>query len=190
MLLYLIILPLIGCVILTFTPKTQIKFILNFSLFWSLLILNACVLLFFSFNTTTTQFQFLEKYNWFSTLNVNLILGIDGLALIMILLTAFLMPACILLCWNKSLTNQAKEYCIAFFFLESILFAVFSSLDLLIFYILFEAVLIPMYLLIGFYGSRERRIRSSYMLFLYTLVSSIIFFVSILYIYFKIYLYS
>ena len=71
------------------------------------------------------------------------------------------------------------------FFLESILFAVFSSLDLLIFYILFEAVLIPMYLLIGFYGSRERRIRSSYMLFLYTLVSSIIFFVSILYIYFK-----
>ena len=185
MLLYLIILPLIGCVILTFTPKTQIKFILNFSLFWSLLILNACVLLFFSFNTTTTQFQFLEKYNWFSTLNVNLILGIDGLALIMILLTAFLMPACILLCWNKSLTNQAKEYCIAFFFLESILFAVFSSLDLLIFYILFEAVLIPMYLLIGFYGSRERRIRSSYMLFLYTLVSSIIFFVSILYIYFK-----
>ena len=95
------------------------------------------------------------------------------------------MPACILLCWNKSLTNQAKEYCIAFFFLESILFAVFSSLDLLIFYILFEAVLIPMYLLIGFYGSRERRIRSSYMLFLYTLVSSIIFFVSILYIYFK-----
>lgn len=95
------------------------------------------------------------------------------------------MPACILLCWNKSLTNQAKEYCIAFFFLESILFAVFSSLDLLIFYILFEAVLIPMYLLIGFYGSRERRIRSSYMLFLYTLVSSIILFVAILYIYFK-----
>lgn len=81
--------------------------------------------------------------------------------------------------------NQAKEYTFAFFFLEFILFLVFSSLDLMVFYIMFEAVLIPMYLVIGFYGSRERRIRSSYMLFLYTLISSIIMFVSILFIFFK-----
>jgi len=81
--------------------------------------------------------------------------------------------------------NQAKDYCIAFFFLESILFFVFSSLDVMVFYILFEAVLIPMFLIIGFYGSRERRIRSSYMLFLYTLISSIIMFISILFLFFK-----
>jgi len=74
---------------------------------------------------------------------------------------------------------------LAFFFLEAILFAVFSSLDVMLFYVLFEAVLIPMFLIIGFYGSRERRIRSSYMLFLYTLISSIIMFIAILFLFFK-----
>jgi NADH:ubiquinone oxidoreductase subunit 4 (subunit M) len=83
------------------------------------------------------------------------------------------------------LTNQIKDYCIAFFLLEAILFGVFSSLDVLLFYLLFEAVLIPMFLIIGFYGSRERRIRSAYMLFLYTLLSSLVMFLSILFIFFK-----
>ena len=69
--------------------------------------------------------------------------------------------------------------------LESILFGVFTSLDIMLFYLLFEAVLIPMYIVIGVYGSRERKIRASYLLFLYTLVSSIFMFVAILYIYFK-----
>jgi len=69
--------------------------------------------------------------------------------------------------------------------LESILFTVFTSLDLVVFYLSFEAVLIPMFLIIGFYGSRERKIRSAYLLFLYTLISSIIMFLAILYIYFK-----
>jgi NADH:ubiquinone oxidoreductase subunit 4 (subunit M) len=68
--------------------------------------------------------------------------------------------------------------------LESILFAVFSSLDIMLFYLLFEAVLIPMFLIIGFYGSRGRKIRSAYMLFLYTLFSSLLMFLAILYIYF------
>jgi NADH-quinone oxidoreductase subunit M len=83
------------------------------------------------------------------------------------------------------LINNAKDYIIAYFFLESILFAVFSSLDIMLFYLLFEAVLIPMFLIIGFYGSRGRKIRSAYMLFLYTLVSSLVMFLAILYIYFK-----
>jgi NADH-quinone oxidoreductase subunit M len=72
-----------------------------------------------------------------------------------------------------------------FFLLESILFAVFSSLDIMLFYLLFEAVLIPMFLIIGFYGSRGRKIRSAFMLFLYTLLSSLLMFLAILYIYFK-----
>jgi NADH:ubiquinone oxidoreductase subunit 4 (subunit M) len=69
--------------------------------------------------------------------------------------------------------------------LEFILFCVFSSLDILVFYLFFEAVLIPMFLIVGFYGSRGRKIRSAYMLFLYTLVSSLVLFLSILYIFFK-----
>ena len=107
------------------------------------------------------------------------------MALFMILLTGFLIPICVMLSWNPSIGNKAKEYNIAFFVLESILFGVFTSLDIMLFYLLFEAVLIPMYIVIGVYGSRERKIRASYLLFLYTLVSSIFMFVAILYIYFK-----
>jgi NADH:ubiquinone oxidoreductase subunit 4 (subunit M) len=116
---------------------------------------------------------------------MNVTLGIDGLSLFMILLTGFLIPICVMLSWNPSIGNKAKEYNIAFFVLESILFGVFTSLDIMLFYLLFEAVLIPMYIVIGVYGSRERKIRASYLLFLYTLVSSIFLFVAILYIYFK-----
>jgi len=81
--------------------------------------------------------------------------------------------------------KNAKQYNIAFLVLESILFGVFLSLDIMMFYIFFEAVLIPMYFVVGVYGSRKRRIRASYMLFLYTLLSSLFMFVSILFIYFS-----
>ena len=115
MLLSIIIsLPLFACLVLVFTNKTEITFIRNFSLFWSLLILNVCITLLFFFDITSTHFQFLEANSWFSSININVVIGIDGLSLVMILLTSFLIPVCILLCWNKSLTNQAKEYSIAF----------------------------------------------------------------------------
>jgi hypothetical protein len=91
-----------------------------------------------------------QAHPWFDIININCIFGIDGLGLLMIILTAFLIPICIMLCWNRSLKNNAKDYIIAFLLLESILFAVFSSLDIMLFYLLFEAVLIPMFLIIGF----------------------------------------
>lgn len=185
MLLALILTPLFGCFVLSFVDKTQHKFIQNFSLFWSLIILNLTFLLLFFFDQTVSDFQFVYKSYWLNSININLIFGLDGLGLVMILLTAFLIPTCILLCWNLSLKNQIKNYCFAFFLLESILIGVFSSLDIIVFYVLFEAVLIPMFLIIGFYGSRERRIRSAYLLFLYTLLSSLIMFLSILFIFFK-----
>ena len=150
MLLTLIALPLIGCFVLFFTNKTNSSFICNFSLFWSLIILNYSWSLLLFFDATSLQFQFLQNIQWFQSININFTLGIDGLALIMIQLTAFLIPVCIMLCWNKSMLNQTKDYCIAFFFLETILFCVFTNLDLMLFYIFFEAVLIPMYLIIGF----------------------------------------
>jgi len=111
-------------------------------------------------------------------------LGVDGLSLLLVLLTAFLIPICILLSWNFSIEINAKKYNIAFLVLEAILFGVFTSLDIMLFYLFFEAVLIPMYFIIGVYGSRKRRIRASYLLFLYTLFSSIFMFLAILYIYF------
>jgi NADH-ubiquinone oxidoreductase chain 4 len=84
-----------------------------------------------------------------------------------------------------TLLTATSCYIIAFFLLQSILFGVFFSLDLIVFYLLFEAVLIPMFLIVGIYGSRQRRIRSAYLLFLYTLFSSLFMFLSILYIFFN-----
>jgi proton-translocating NADH-quinone oxidoreductase chain M len=185
MLFSIILLPLLACFILCFVDRTNYLFIRNFGLFCSLVILNICCALLFFFDPTVTHFQFIEVCYWFNAVNINCVFGVDGLALLMIILTAFLIPICIILCWNRSLINNSKDYIIAFLLLESILFAVFSSLDIMLFYLLFEAVLIPMFLIIGFYGSRGRKIRSAYMLFLYTLVSSLVMFLAILYIYFK-----
>lgn len=182
---FLIGLPLIPCFLFCFVSKTNILLIRNFSLFWSLLILNICCLLLLFFDTSAGDFQFIFINPWFNSINITLIFGIDGLAYAMILLTAFLIPICVLLCWNNSLKNQIKDYCISFFLLESVLFCVFSSLDILLFYLFFEAVLIPMFLIVGLYGSRQRRIRAAYLLFLYTLISSLILFLAILYIFFK-----
>lgn len=103
----------------------------------------------------------------------------------MVLLTTFLIPVCSLLTWSSTVKENAKEYNICYLFLESILLGIFTSLDLLLFYILFELVLIPMYFVIGIFGSRDRRIRASYLLFLYTLLSSIFMLVCILYLFFK-----
>ena len=185
MLFTIILLPLISCFFLSFVNKNNYVFVRNFGLFSSLVILNICCTLLFFFDPTATYFQFIEISNWFDIININFILGVDGLALLMIILTAFLVPICILLCWNRSLINNTKDYVISFLLLESILFAVFSSLDIMLFYLLFEAVLIPMFLIIGFYGSRGRKIRSAFMLFLYTLISSLVMFLAILFIYFK-----
>ena len=103
----------------------------------------------------------------------------------MIVLTTFLFPVCILLGWTIAKQSQIWTYNIMFLILESILLLVFCSLDLLMFYLLFEAILIPMYFVIGVFGSRERKIRASYLLFLYTLVSSIVMFVCILFLFVK-----
>jgi NADH:ubiquinone oxidoreductase subunit 4 (subunit M) len=103
--------------------------------------------------------------------------------LVLALLTAFLIPICVLLSWNFSIGSNVKKYNVAFLALETILFGVFFSLDIMLFYILFEAVLIPMYFIIGVYGARKRKIRASYLLFLYTLFSSIFMFIAIIYIY-------
>ena len=181
----LIVLPLIGAIFIFFIEKSNFIFIRNFSLFWSLLVFNCSIFLLCFFNSLSWDFQFLEEINWLFFTNNNFIFGIDGLSLLMILLTSFLTPICILLSWTLKNKNQIKDYTILFLILESILIGVFSSLDLLVFYILFEAVLIPMYFIVGIFGSRGRKVKASYLLFLYTLVSSLIMFIAILFLYFK-----
>ena len=184
MLSFLILLPLFGVLVLSLTSKTNVNFIRNFSLFWAFVVFNASLLLLFSFDLTYGGFQFIERFDWLVLSNNTVILGIDGIALFMIILTTFLIPVCTLLSWGPSVKANVKEYNIAFFALESILIGVFCSLDILFFYILFEAVLIPMFFIVGVYGSRERRVRASYLLFLYTLISSVFMLIAILALYF------
>lgn len=186
MLLSLIFLPFVGVVIISLLSSTNTVLIRNFSLFWSSLIFLFSVFIFACFDPSNTQFQLCQDICWMSSSSISIKLGLDGLGLLLILLTSFLTVICCLLSWNFSVEKNLKRYNIAFFVLESFLFIVFSSLNLLLFYLAFEAVLIPMYFIIGIYGSRNRRIRASYMLFLYTLFSSLLMFLAILYIYFTV----
>jgi len=108
-------------------------------------------------------------------------LGVDGISLFFILLTTLLIPLCILASWN-SVGHSLREFLIAFLFLDFLLIGVFCVLDLLFFYIFFESVLIPMFLIVGIWGSRERKILAAYYFFLYTLLGSVVMLLAILYI--------
>ncbi len=137
------------------------------------------------FEKSMGQFQFIVKNSWLTSLNLNIIVGIDGISIFFLLLTTMLIPICILLSWN-SVKKDVKEYLIAFLVLEFFLIGVFCILDLLLFYIFFESVLLPMFLIVGIWGSRERKILASYYFFLYTLLGSVIMLLSILYIFYQV----
>ena len=136
------------------------------------------------FDKSSPFFQFGKTLNWSSYLNFHYVLGIDGISLFFVLLTTFLTLLCILVSW-ESVTNYVKEYLISFLLLEFLLIQVFCVLDLFLFYIFFESVLIPMFLIIGVWGSRERKIRAAYQFFLYTLIGSLLMLIALLLIYFK-----
>jgi NADH-quinone oxidoreductase subunit M len=181
----LIMLPLVGAFALLFIDRTNTVLVRNFSLFWSLLVFNCSVFLLAGFDPLVSNFQFIESISWLPFANSDILFAVDGLSILLIILTTFLIPVCVLLCWKMPNQTLLKDYNIAFLLLEAILIGIFCSLDLLVFYLLFEAVLIPMFFIVGIFGSRERKVRASYLLFLYTLVSSILLFVAILFIYFK-----
>jgi NADH:ubiquinone oxidoreductase subunit 4 (subunit M) len=191
LIIYTLIIPLLGVCILLFIPswKHQLIRILAFNI--SLITFLVSLLLWIEFDSSTAQFQYIDNYSIFqnkmddlSFLTFNLVFGIDGISLFFVILTTFLIPICLLVSW-KSITNYVKEYCIAFLLLEILMIAVFSVLDLLLFYIFFESVLIPMFIIIGVWGSRERKIRAAYQFFLYTLFGSVLMLLAILLIYFQ-----
>lgn len=108
------------------------------------------------------------------------IIGLDGISLFFILLTTFLIPICLLV---SNVESQVKEYNIAFLILESLMLALFSVLDLFLFYVFFESVLIPLFVIIGVWGSRQRKVRAAYQFFLYTLAGSLLMLLAVLLIY-------
>ena len=181
----LILIPLIGSLLVLFIPsqyKETIKVtVLSFSLAEFLLSL----MMWMSFDNSSSRFQFVEAYNWIESSNIIFYLGVDGISLFFILLTTLLIPICLLASWDAIKFNE-KEYFIAFLAMEALVITVFCVLDIILFYVFFESVLIPMFIIIGVWGSRERRIRAAYMFFLYTLLGSVLMLLAILYIYYQV----
>ena len=137
----------------------------------------SCVLL-YSFNREIAAFQFSEIIKFSSSYDIKYYLGIDGISLLMIVLTAILTPICLVISVD-SIKKRIKEYVIAFLLIEAFVIASFCSLDLLFFYIFFEAMLIPMFLVIGIWGG-ENRIYAAYKFFLYTLAGSVLLLIAII----------
>lgn len=135
------------------------------------------LLLWTGFDTSTAAYQFVEKHDWLGG-NINYHMGIDGISMPFIILTTFLMPLCILASW-ESITVRVKDYMIAFLILETLMIGVFSSLDLILFYLFFEGGLIPMFLIIGVWGGK-RRVYASFKFFLYTLAGSVLMLLAIM----------
>ena len=123
------------------------------------------------FDPKVAGFQFVEEQPWVGN-GISYKMGVDGLSMLFVILTTFLMPLCILASW-ESIATRVKEYMIAFLILETLMVGVFSALDLVLFYLFFEGGLIPMFLIIGVWGGK-RRVYASFKFFLYTLAGSVL----------------
>jgi NADH-quinone oxidoreductase subunit M len=130
------------------------------------------------FDSSTADFQFVERYEWMTGLDIAYHVGVDGISVLFVILTTLLTPLCILASWT-TIKDRVKEYMIAFLILETMMIGMFSALDLIIFYVFFEAVLIPMFLIIGIWGG-PRRVYAAYKLFLYTLLGSVLMLVAVI----------
>ncbi|MEN1786072.1 MAG: NADH-quinone oxidoreductase subunit M [Bacteroidota bacterium] len=171
-----------GLLVLFLLPSKQLYLIRFVSLVCSYFAFFFSLILWVLFDSSSAKLQFCTEFIWFSYDNLNLVLGVDGISLFFILLTTLLVPTCLLSCW-VNVQDFVKEFFLTLILLELLLILVFSVSDLLLFYVFFEGVLIPMFLLIGFWGTRERKIRAAYMFFLYTLFGSVVLLVAIVYIY-------
>ncbi len=134
-----------------------------------------------NFDKSIPHFQFVNTFSWFNNDSLRFSLGVDGLSMPFIILSTFLILACIIFILPQAKKNM-KMYLASFLVLESFLIGTFSALDLFSFYIFFESILIPMYLIIGFWGG-ERRIYSAYKFFLYTLLGSVLMLIAIIFLY-------
>jgi len=140
------------------------------ALWTTLATLGVATWLVLAFDPAATGYQFVERYVWFAGAEYHM--GVDGISILFILLNAFLMPLCILASWT-TIKDRVVEYMIAFLVLETLVTGVFTALDLFLFYIFFEGGLVPMFLIIGIWGGKNR-VYAAYKFFLYTLLGSIL----------------
>jgi NADH-quinone oxidoreductase subunit M len=178
----LILLPTIGSLFLIFSKSNDqsnstIKYV---ALFTSIVNFLLSIYLWFLFDETTSAFQFVEDREWLIGI-VNYKVGVDGISILFVILTTFITPLCIISV-NNSVKKRLRDFLIAILIMESFMIGVFCSLDLVIFYLFFEAGLIPMFLIIGIWGG-PKRVYSAFKFFLYTLLGSVLMLVAIISIY-------
>ena len=137
----------------------------------------ASIILLIGFDSSNPDYQFVENVEWLGG-GINYRMGVDGISILFVVLTAFLMPFCILAS-QTSIKKRMVEYMIAFLVLETFMIGAFVALDLVLFYLFFEAVLIPMFIIIGVWGGKNR-VYASYKFFLYTLLGSVLLLAAIL----------
>ena len=178
--------------IITFAPLVGVFFILlirgekevtarnarGIALWTSLVTFIVSLGLWIKFDNSSSEFQFVEKIVWIPSLDLAYHMGVDGISIFFVILSTLLTIVCILASWT-TITDRVKEYMIAFLVLETLIIGMFSALDIILFYIFFEGVLIPMFLIIGVWGG-TRRNYAAYKLFLYTLAGSVLMLIAIL----------
>ncbi|MBL7685402.1 MAG: NADH-quinone oxidoreductase subunit M, partial [Deltaproteobacteria bacterium] len=174
--------PLLCALLVLFIPKTQVKLIRVISLMASLAVFAFSIPLYLQY-TPAPGFAFVESYSWIADWNVFYKIGIDGISLLLILLTTLTIPL-VMLFSTGSIHEREKEYYFFLLFLETAMLGAFAALDLFLFYVFWEAMLIPMYFLIGIWGGK-RKIYAALKFFIYTMVGSVLMLAAILYLYFK-----
>ena len=174
--------PLAGAVVLLLVPTSKVRAQRVWALLVTLATFGLSLGILGAYQGHEGGFQLVERAVWVRSLNFHYMLGVDGISLFMVLLTTFLMPAAVLVSWK--IERQAKYYLVAFLVLETAMIGTFLALDLLLFFLFFEALLFPMYLIIGGWGS-ERRVYAAVKFFLFTMAGSAFLFLAILFLYFR-----
>ncbi len=175
---YLILIPFIGSFLILFFKKGQEHLIRYTALVISTLAFIISVIIYFRFDYANAGFQFIDKFQWIKGLNIHYHVGVDGMSLLLVLLTTFLTPLTLISSWS-SIENKVKEFTFFFLMLEVGMLGVFISLDIFLFYVFWEAMLIPMYFIIGIWGGKER-IYAAVKFFVYTMFGSLLMLVAII----------
>ncbi|MGB1147306.1 MAG: proton-conducting transporter membrane subunit, partial [Alphaproteobacteria bacterium] len=178
----LIALPLIGALAILLLARgdeeTVARNAKQVALANSTIVFVISLLLWTGFDRANPGFQFVEEYTWIAQYNIAYRVGVDGISVLFVLLSTLLTPLCILSAWT-AVQKRVKEYMVAFLVLEALMIGTFVALDLVLFYVFFEAVLIPMFLIIGVWGG-ARRVYAAFKFFLYTLIGSVLMLVAIM----------
>ena len=178
-------LPLVGCFFILLTRGDDAIVARNsryIALWTSVPTFLISVLIWVKFDPSTANFQMMESIEWIEGTNIGYRMGVDGISIFFVLLSTLLTPICILASW-EAIEHRVREYMVAFLILETMMVGMFCALDILVFYIFFEGVLIPMFIIIGVWGG-ARRVYASFKFFLYTLLGSVLMLIAILVMYF------